>query len=125
MSESRNAESSDSPYLDLRIFHDATGGDDAFGQVLLSTFFRDSAARIRQAQTCLEHGDLAGVKAVAHTLKGSASTLGFREIALLCLEVERCATSEAPQVVQRAIRCLETSEREASHWVHEKYLSQG
>ncbi len=56
---------------------------------LIDLFLEDTPQRLGKMKTAFEQGDDATLKAVAHTLKGSASNLGAPTLASLCANVER------------------------------------
>ena len=60
------------------------GGDPAFADHVLSLFLEDAARRMAILQGHLEAGDLQGVQAQAHPLKGASANIGaeaFRQVA--------------------------------------------
>ena len=60
---------------------------------LIDLFLEDTPQRLDKMKTAFEQGDDATLKAVAHTLKGSASNLGAPALAALCASVEsKCGT---------------------------------
>jgi PAS domain S-box-containing protein len=58
---------------------------------LIQLFFRDTSPRMDSMEQALGREDLAAVSAGAHSLKGSASNLGARQLASLCASLERQA----------------------------------
>jgi CheY-like chemotaxis protein len=56
---------------------------------LIELFLRDARPRLEKLEQALAARDAAGLAAVAHTLKGSASNLGARHLAALCATVEK------------------------------------
>ncbi len=56
---------------------------------LVELFLRDARARLQKMDTALAQRDASGLGAAAHTLKGSASNLGARHLASLCLSLEK------------------------------------
>jgi len=58
---------------------------------LAELFLRDARARLEKMGRALEEKDLPGLAAAAHTLKGSASNLGARHLASLCISLEKQA----------------------------------
>lgn len=56
---------------------------------LIDLFLEDTPQRLGKMRMAFEQGDIATLKSVAHTLKGSASNLGAPALAALCANVER------------------------------------
>ena len=64
------------------------GQPDPLGE-LIDLFFKDAQPRLHLMESAIAAGDLPGVVAAAHTLKGSASNLGARRLASLCATLEK------------------------------------
>jgi CheY-like chemotaxis protein/HPt (histidine-containing phosphotransfer) domain-containing protein len=64
------------------------GQPDPLGE-LIDLFFKDAQPRLHLMETAIAAGDLPGVVAAAHTLKGSASNLGARRLSSLCATLEK------------------------------------
>jgi len=58
---------------------------------LIDLFLRDTPPRIQDMQTAIARSDARTLRESAHGLKGSASNLGARRLAGLCLELEKLA----------------------------------
>jgi HPt (histidine-containing phosphotransfer) domain-containing protein len=58
---------------------------------LIELFLRDARPRIRKMEMALAKPDPPVLASAAHTLKGSASNLGARQLANLCASLERQA----------------------------------
>ncbi len=58
---------------------------------LIQLFFRDAQPRLEAMEQAMGREDLAALAANAHTLKGSASNLGARQLAALCASLEKLA----------------------------------
>jgi CheY-like chemotaxis protein len=56
---------------------------------LIDAFFKDARPRLQRLEAALESRDGIQAGALAHTLKGSASNLGARRLALLCARLEK------------------------------------
>ncbi len=66
---------------------DPNGASGLVGRVLHA--FETSTARLLpQLRTALQHGDVAGVRFVAHTLKSSSASIGATRFSALCAELE-------------------------------------
>jgi PAS domain S-box-containing protein len=60
---------------------------------LIELFLRDARPRIQKMETALSEQDLPTLASAAHTLKGSASNLGARNLASICSTLEKQAKS--------------------------------
>jgi CheY-like chemotaxis protein/HPt (histidine-containing phosphotransfer) domain-containing protein len=58
---------------------------------LAGLFLRDARGRLQKMETAALQKDTASLSAAAHTLKGSASNLGARQLAALCATLEKQA----------------------------------
>jgi CheY-like chemotaxis protein len=58
---------------------------------LIELFLRDARGRLQKMELAIEQKDPSSLSSAAHTLKGSASNLGARHLAALCLALERQA----------------------------------
>jgi HPt (histidine-containing phosphotransfer) domain-containing protein len=64
-------------------------GDDFAG--LLQTFIQDSTQRVAAVEREFAAGDAVGLRAAAHSFKGSSSNLGAHQLAHLCRQIEDLA----------------------------------
>ena len=67
---------------------------------LVHTFLTSGAERVARLGEALAAGDADGLRAVAHSLKGSASTLGAGPLAELCKRLEKQPMAEAGEVLE-------------------------
>jgi HPt (histidine-containing phosphotransfer) domain-containing protein len=58
---------------------------------LLQTFVQDSGQRVLAIGRELAAADAVGLRAAAHSFKGSSSNMGARRLAQLCKEIEELA----------------------------------
>ncbi len=58
---------------------------------LIELFLKDARPRLEKMEAAIAQKDNAGLIAAAHTLKGSASNLGARNLAALCASLEKIA----------------------------------
>ena len=70
----------------LRSLDDST--DDHMLDDLVALFLRDMPAKLDQIQQAFDRSDLPNLRDGAHSLKGSASNLGARQLAALCAKLE-------------------------------------
>jgi PAS domain S-box-containing protein len=104
------------PVLDLSILETLRdlredGQPDPVGE-LIDLFLHDAPERLRRMCVALQRRDATGLYAAAHSLKGSASNLGARSLAALCVQVERAARSES---LDGAVGLLEQVRAELGH----------
>jgi HPt (histidine-containing phosphotransfer) domain-containing protein len=64
-------------------------GDDFAG--LLHTFIQDSTQRVAAVESEFAARNATGLRAAAHSFKGSSSNLGARRLAYLCRQIEDLA----------------------------------
>ncbi|MEI7605992.1 MAG: ATP-binding protein [Rhodospirillaceae bacterium] len=86
------------PGIDVDLAMRNVGGNFALLRTVLLKFaasYRHTAAQLRDAA---ESGRWYAVRATAHTLKGTAATIGARETAVLAGELEQIASEGAPAV---------------------------
>jgi histidine phosphotransfer protein HptB len=55
---------------------------------LLQTFIQDSAQRVAAIRRELDAANAVGLRAAAHSFKGSSSNMGARQLAQLCKQIE-------------------------------------
>ena len=55
---------------------------------IVRRYWTDGAKRVRALETLLAGGEIAGMAADTHALKGSSSNLGFSVIVELCVRLE-------------------------------------
>lgn len=58
---------------------------------LLNTFLQDSSQRVATIEHELAARNATGLRAAAHSFKGSSSNMGARQLAQLCKQVEELA----------------------------------
>ncbi len=65
-------------------------------------FLCQTPARLAQAADCIAAGDAQQVRFLAHTLRGSAATVGAPRLALCCRLLEQCLEPAAPNLAAAA-----------------------
>jgi HPt (histidine-containing phosphotransfer) domain-containing protein len=65
---------------------------------LAALFLTDTPPRVRAIHEALDAKDASGLREAAHTLKGTASNLGARRLASVCLQIESAARQGDTQV---------------------------
>jgi histidine phosphotransfer protein HptB len=79
---------------------------------LIDLYLRSAPRRLLTIRKAAAENDWASLKREVHTLKGSSSTLGLRQIAKTCQEIE-ATSSSSPGDLDRLIRFLGTNFVEA------------
>ncbi|MGQ0520837.1 MAG: response regulator [Actinomycetota bacterium] len=74
----------------LQQLYDLDGTGEALGD-LVSLFIRDAPARVDALEDAVERGDVEAIRSLAHTVKGSAATLGALTLARIAGELEHAA----------------------------------
>ncbi|HSA03014.1 MAG TPA: Hpt domain-containing protein, partial [Candidatus Paceibacterota bacterium] len=71
---------------------------------LIDLFLKDAPSRLQKVRTAIEQNDPNALCAAAHSLKGSASNLGARRMAEICMNLEKQARvgflADAPDLLQ-------------------------
>lgn len=75
--------------LNYDYLNEITGGDPDFLAELLSDFLTQTPELLSQIESALVSGDAATLGKVAHTLKGSARSVGADEFAAIAFELEQ------------------------------------
>jgi HPt (histidine-containing phosphotransfer) domain-containing protein len=87
---------------------EAAAGDDGLIAKLIDAFGRETDARIERMRGALAASNFPGIRAEAHTIKGSAGNMGADAAAEACHEVEMaCDLQEASLVAARLNRVQE------------------
>jgi HPt (histidine-containing phosphotransfer) domain-containing protein len=84
---------------DLAEYRDPAGGTSDLLRELVQVFRDDTPAYLDALQDANTRGDAEDVDRVVHTLKGSSSAIGARQMAAICVELERTSTSNAPRTL--------------------------
>jgi HPt (histidine-containing phosphotransfer) domain-containing protein len=82
------------PVLDPAALEDTCGDDTEARDDLVKLFLEHSAGELEQLRDALAAGELDGVRATAHSLSGSAGTLGAVALASACGELSRAARAQ-------------------------------
>jgi HPt (histidine-containing phosphotransfer) domain-containing protein len=100
---------------------DAAGGDEELARELAEVFLEEIPRRLSELRSAAGAGDSLGLQAAAHTLKGSASTLGFGDVAERARTIELRARdgtlnpSDAREEMERLTNVCEA----AARWTRE------
>lgn len=86
-----------------------TDAEDAglLAEDVIDVFLTDTPAQLINLRTLLAHGDLEGVRRVAHYLKGSAMYLGLQRMRELCHGIEMLAVLNGVQDAGDVVPLLE------------------
>jgi CheY-like chemotaxis protein len=103
---------------DLAEYADADGGTSELLLELVQVFRADTPAYMDELMSANLRGDTEGVSRVVHTLKGSSSGIGARQMHAICVELERTGPADAEKAHALVMelhtafeRALETLER--------------
>lgn len=77
--------------IDDAYLHEVTGGDEGFKQEILYQFLQASSRLLAEVNDCLQSGDWSNFIRAAHTLKGSARTIGANSFAEAAAALEKAA----------------------------------
>jgi HPt (histidine-containing phosphotransfer) domain-containing protein len=78
---------------DLEALLEAAGGDTVLARELAEVFIGEMTRRMSEMRSAVARGDLEGLEASAHALKGSAAAIGFKDVAGAALAIERSTRS--------------------------------
>lgn len=91
--------------LNYDYLNEITGGDEEFLTELLNDFLTQTPELIAQVEDAVGQGDADALGRAAHTLKGSARSVGADEFAAIAFELERAGKQGdlacAPEALQR------------------------
>jgi len=79
---------------------------------LIDLFLRDARARLQKMERAIAEKDSPTLAAAAHTLKGSASNLGARHLASLCVTLEKEGKNGGFEEAANILREVETEFQE-------------
>ena len=74
---------------------------------LIDLYLKSSLQRIMTISKAAAEKQWSLLKQEAHTLKGSSSTLGVRDVAQMCLELEKACSCHPPEGVDALVQLLE------------------
>jgi HPt (histidine-containing phosphotransfer) domain-containing protein len=75
---------------------------------LVSLFIDTIAADLSSMRAALEAQDKAGLKDIAHGLKGAAANMGATRLAAICADLEKACGSDDLNCMERQVRDLES-----------------
>lgn len=108
---SEDADTSTRPILDLTALEELKLiMDDEFA-ILLTTFVRDAADRVRELETA--RSDWTKLRRAAHAFKGSSSNVGALALSDRCLSLEQCC--QQAELAQQSISAPEQQEQIGHH----------
>ena len=82
---------------DLADYRDSDGAPSDLLRELVQVFRDDTPVYLEALQDANTRGDAEDLHRVVHTLKGSSSGIGARQMYALCVELERTSTANAPR----------------------------
>ena len=108
--------------LDLERLSEISGGEAEFEREIVAEYLEQAWALLESAARALEAKDVAELRRVAHTLKGSSKTVGAEGVARVAASLETL-TAESTQGVApllgRVLACLTVTEREFERYFRE------
>ncbi|MCS7065464.1 MAG: Hpt domain-containing protein [Fimbriimonadales bacterium] len=93
--------------LNWDYLHEITGGDSEFIAELLSDFLNIAPELLAQIEQAVAQGDAAALTHAAHTLKGSARSIGAESLAEKALALEQIGKSGMLQDAPEALPLLQ------------------
>ncbi|MEQ9401539.1 MAG: response regulator [Longimicrobiales bacterium] len=93
------------PFDHAKALYHVGGDPEILGQ-LVDMFLTQSDARIDRIVRATEEGGREEIEAAAHSLKGTAATLGMEPLRVRCLEMEHLAESGEVEKARRALPSL-------------------
>lgn len=78
---------------------EAAAGDDGLIVKLIHAFGADTGARLEQMRGALAESNFPGIRAEAHTIKGSARQMGADAVADACQELELVSDPQEAQFI--------------------------
>lgn len=91
---------------------------------LLTAFFKDEAQCMTGLLSALDTEQLPGLKAMAHTLKGAAASLGLHALAAGAAQIEKSGLAFKPEDCAQAARQLRELVRTAHALAHRMGLTE-
>jgi HPt (histidine-containing phosphotransfer) domain-containing protein len=81
---------------DLAVYRDAAVGTSDLLRELVQVFRDDTPAYIEALQDAHTRGNAEDMNRAVHTLKGSSSGIGARQMYAICVELDRTSAANAP-----------------------------
>ncbi len=104
--------------LNFDYLNEVTGGDSEFIAELLQDFLQQAPELIAWIDRAVQEGDAAALQHAAHTLKGSARSIGAESFAASALTLEQMGRSghieNAPDALQQLLQEWE----QLRHYLH-------
>jgi CheY-like chemotaxis protein/HPt (histidine-containing phosphotransfer) domain-containing protein len=100
------------PPLDRSELLERVGGDAALARELLDMFRNEWPEKMGSARQALDAGDMAGVRSVAHEVKGTAANLSAAAIVAAAVRMGQAARDNDAQAVAGALEELEEAFRD-------------
>jgi HPt (histidine-containing phosphotransfer) domain-containing protein len=82
-------------------------GDDTFLKEIIGIYLNDTPLRLADLRTAMAKGDAALYTRAAHTIKGSSSNVGAREVRALADSLEKRSKNETHAALEPALVELE------------------
>jgi len=119
-----SAETAESPPLDLAFLNEMTGGDEEFTTELLQEFLRTIPPLLSQVEQALNAGDSEALARAAHTIKGSARSVGARAFAEIAFAVEQAGKQQRLGDASGAVQSLFAEWQRVKGYIEQQFLQQ-
>lgn len=118
----RSLAAASSPPIDHHFLEEMTGGDSDFVRELLQEFLNTVPPLMQQIRAAIDAGDSTTLAQAAHTLKGSARSVGAHRLAEAAQVVERAAREHHLETAAEAAQTLAAEWQHVSHHIHQFLL---
>jgi HPt (histidine-containing phosphotransfer) domain-containing protein len=109
--------------LNFDYLNEVTGGDREFIAELLSDFLSLVPGLLAQMEQAVQAGDAAALQHAAHTLKGSARSIGAESFATSALTLEQMGRSAQLEKAPDALQQLLQQWEQLRHYLHTQLQS--
>ncbi|MCL6473829.1 MAG: Hpt domain-containing protein [Firmicutes bacterium] len=119
-----SGEAAELPPIDHAFLNEMTGGDEEFTTELLQEFLRTIPPLLSQVEQALNAGDSEALARAAHTIKGSARSVGARAFAEIAFAVEQAGKEQRTGDASGAVRSLFAEWQRVKGYIEQQFLQQ-
>jgi len=119
-----SAEIAELPPIDHAFLNEMTGGDEEFTTELLQEFLRTIPPLLTQLEQALNAGDSEVLARAAHTIKGSARSVGALALAEIAFAVEQAGKQQRLGDASGAVRSLFAEWQRVKGYIEQQFLQQ-
>jgi PAS domain S-box-containing protein len=112
------------PPIDHAFLTEMTGGDEEFTRELLQEFLRTIPPLLSQVEQSVNAGDSEALARAAHTIKGSARSVGARAFAEIAFAVEQAGKEQRMGDASGAVQSLFAEWQRVQGYIEEQFLQQ-